>query len=117
ACYPGAGFTVHRRDTSQIATRFGEIPVRRLFTSKGARVEPLTYWVTVGDQAVQGWQGKLVELSYTLTGRIPDGLIFRVSSIDPDQARANKLQDQFINQLLQSLAPADRKRLSGLGDT
>jgi hypothetical protein len=44
-------------------------------------------------------------------------LLFRVSSIDPDQALANKFQDQFINQLLQSVSAADRKRLSGLGDS
>ena len=41
--------------------------------------------VPVGEKAVQGKvQKRLVELSYTLTGRIPDGLLFRVSSIDPD---------------------------------
>jgi EpsI family protein len=117
ACYPGAGFTVHRKEVSHLATPFGEIPVRRLFTSKGSRVEPLTYWVRIGDSAIQEWQWKLVELGYTLTGRIPDGLIFRVSSIDPDQARANQMQDQFINQLLQAVSPAERKRLSGLGDS
>jgi EpsI family protein len=114
-CYPGAGFTLHRRQAAPLVTPFGEIPVRRLFTTKGARAEPLTYWVRIGDRAVEGWQWKLVELSYTLTGRIPDGLIFRVSSIDPDQARANQVQDQFINQLLTTASPADRMRLSGLG--
>jgi len=44
-------------------------------------------------------------------------LLFRVSSIDPDQARANQMHDQFINQLLQAASPAERKRLSGLGDS
>jgi len=62
-------------------------------------------------------QKRLIQLSYTFTGRIPDGLIFRISSIDPDQARANQLQDQFINQLLNAVSPVDRKRLSGLGDS
>jgi EpsI family protein len=117
ACYSAAGFTLHRREASQLTTLFGEIPVRRLFTSKGSREEPLTYWLRVGDIAVEGWQSRLVELSYTLTGHIPDGLLFRVSSIDPDQARANRMQDQFINQLLQAVSPAERKRLSGLGDS
>jgi EpsI family protein len=117
ACYSAAGFTLHRREESRLATLFGEIPVRRLFTSKGPREEPLTYWLKVGDKTVQGWQSRLVELTYTFTGRIPDGLLFRVSSIDPDQARANQMQDQFINQLLQAVSPTERKRLSGLGDS
>jgi len=117
ACYPAQGFALHRKEASLLATPYGNIPVRRLFTSKGSRVEPLTYWLRIGDKAVQGWQSRLVELSYTITGHIPDGLLFRVSSIDADQARANQMQDQFINQLLQAVSPAERKRLSGLGDS
>jgi len=116
-CYSAAGFTLHRREESQLTTPFGEIPVRRLFTTKGSRKEPLTYSVKVGDKAVHRSQSRLVELSYTLTGRIPDGLLFRVSSIDPDEARANQMQDQFIDQLLQAVSPVARKRLSGLGDS
>jgi EpsI family protein len=107
----------HRANPGRLATPFGEIPVRRLFTSKGAREEPVTYWFTMGDRAVQTWNTRLVELSYSLTGRIPDGLLFRVSSIDSDQARANQMQDQFVNQLLQAVSPAERKRLAGFGDS
>jgi len=117
-CYPAQGFTLHRTEASQLATPFGEIPAQRLFASRGPREEPVTYWFTVGDKAVQGkLQKRLVDLRYGLTGQIPDGMLFRDSSIDPDQARANRLQDQFINQLLQAMSPAERKRLSGLGDS
>jgi EpsI family protein len=92
--------------------------VRRLFSTLGARQEPVTYWFTVGDQAVMGTtQKKLVELQFGLTGRVPDGLLFRVSSIDGDQARGNQMQDLFVNQLLQAVPVADRKRLSGLGNS
>jgi hypothetical protein len=51
-----------------------------------------------------------------LTGRIPDGLLFRVSSIDPDPARAWRKQDEFVGQLLAALPPAERWCLSGLGE-
>jgi EpsI family protein len=116
-CYPAQGFTLHRTEASQLVTPFGEIPAQRLFTSRGPREEPVTYWFTVGDKAVQGMlQKRLVDLRYGLTGRIPDGMLFRVSSIDPDQARANRMQDQFVKQLLQAVSPAERKRLSGLGE-
>lgn len=117
ACYSAAGFTLHRREESLLTTPFGEIPVRRLFTSKGSRDEPLTYWLRIGTKAVQGWQSRLVELSYTITGQVADGLLFRVSSIDRDQVLANQMQDQFVNQLLQAVSPAERKRLSGLGES
>jgi len=116
-CYPAQGFVVQSNDSGLLATAFGNIPVRRLFTILGPRQEPLTYWFTVGDRAVQGtMQKRIVELSFGLTGRIPDGMLFRVSSIDPDQSRAYRLQEQFINQLLATVSPAERKRLSGLGE-
>jgi EpsI family protein len=115
ACYIGAGFLVHSREVLRLETQFGSIPVRRLLTSKGRRMEPVTYWIKVGDRAVMPSQAKLVELSYVLTGRIPDGLLFRVSSIDPDRVRANRMHDHFIHQLLQAVPAEDRRRLSGLG--
>lgn len=115
-CYPAQGFTLLRNEASRVATRFGDIAARRLFTTMGPRQEPVTYWFTTGDTVVQGrLQKRLMDLRYGLTGFIPDGMIFRVSSIDSDQARANQFQDQFVNQLLLSVSPAERKRLSGLG--
>lgn len=117
-CYPAQGFAIKKNEAGVLDTPFGIIPVRRLFAVSGARQEPVTYWFTVGDKAVQGkTQKRLQDLKYGLTGRIPDGLLFRVSSIDPDQTRASQMQDRFANQLLQSVSVADRKRLSGLGDS
>ena len=115
-CYPAQGFTLHSSKTLPLTTPFGEIPAQRLYTTLGPRQEPVTYWFTVGDKAVQSkLQKRLVDLRYGLTGQIPDGMLFRVSSIDANQERANQLQDQFVNQLLQAIPPGDRKRLSGLG--
>src|SRR2546427_986902 len=117
-CYPAQGFVVHRSEVGVLATTFGDIPVRRLFTAMGPRQEPVTYWFTVGDKAMEGTlQKRFVELSFGLTGRIPDGMLFRVSSIDVDQARAYQLHNEFISQLLQTVPPAARKRLSGLGQS
>lgn len=117
-CYPAQGFTLIRNEASQIKTRFGEIAAQRLFTTIGPRQEPVTYWFTTGDTVVRGkLQKRLMDLRYGLTGLIPDGMIFRISSIDADQVRANRYQDQFIEQLLQAVPPADRKRLSGLGNS
>ena len=116
-CYPAQGFKLHKTESLQLSTPIGGIPAQRLFTSMGARQEPVTYWFTVGDKAVQTkTQKRLVEMAYGLTGRIPDGLLFRISSIDGDQVRANRYHDQFVNELLQAVPPADRIRLSGLSE-
>lgn len=115
-CYAAQGFVIQSNEAGLLDTASGKIPVRRLFATMASRDEPLIYWFTIGDRAVQGTlEKRLVDLRYGLTGRIPDGMLFRVSSIDPDQAAAYIMQEQFINHLLQALSPPDRTRLSGLG--
>jgi len=115
-CYPAQGFVVQKSSPTVLPTAYGEIPARRLITSMGSRHEPVTYWFTVGGQAVQSKiEKRLVDLRFGLSGRIPDGMIFRVSSIDRNEANAYFLQDQFIGELLGSVSPFERKRLSGLG--
>lgn len=117
-CYPAQGFKLNRIETLPVATPVGTIPAQRLMTSLGSRQEPVTYWFAMGNKTVQSaLQRRLVQLSYGLTGRIPDGLLFRVSSIDPDQSRANRFHDQFVNQLLLAIPEGDRVRLSGLSGT
>ncbi len=116
-CYPAQGFVVRKNEVQLLTVASGTIPVRRIFAVMGARQEPVTYWFTVGDTTVAGsTQKRLVDLRYGLTGRIPDGVLFRVSSIDGDETRAYRMQDRFVDQLLQTLSAAERKRLSGLGD-
>jgi N-acetylglucosaminyldiphosphoundecaprenol N-acetyl-beta-D-mannosaminyltransferase len=116
-CYPAQGFKLHSNVPGVLVTEFGSLPVRRLSTSRGPRQEPVTYWFTVGDRAVEGMLNKrLVEIRYGLTGQIPDGLLFRVSSIDADPQQAYLRHESFVRQLLAALAPVDRRRLSGLGN-
>jgi EpsI family protein len=114
-CYPAQGFVVQSNDAGQLPTPFGAIPVRRLYAIMGPRHEPVTYWFTVGDRVVRSQTEKrIADLRLGLTGRIPDGLLFRVSSIDTQRQRAYEMQQDFVNQLLQTVSADARKRLSGL---
>lgn len=114
-CYPAQGFKLISNVEAPVGTPFGNIAARRLNTSMGARVEPVTYWFTVGDTAVKNkLEKRMVEIKLGLTGQIPDGLLFRVSSIDPSTQRAFVQQDKFVADLLEAVNPTDRQRLSGL---
>lgn len=114
-CYPAQGFTLLRSEPLRLSTPHGDIAARRMQTHQGPRQEPVTYWYTVGNRTVEGnLEAKLQELRLGLSGMIPDGLVFRVSSIDADAARAARRQDEFIRQLLASLSPSERLRLAGL---
>ena len=113
-CYPAQGFQILKNSTDAFSTGNGSIPVKRLVAMQGARNEPITYWTTVGDNvAVTGWKWKLYQLKYGLTGKIPDGLLFRISSIQPDDAVAYRMQDDFARELLGALTPSGRQRIIG----
>jgi EpsI family protein len=115
SCYVAQGFSLLANDTADIGTPFGAIAGRRVSTRMGNRFEPVTYWFTMGDQAVRNrFERRLTELRMGITGQIPDGLLFRVSSIDNDPARAYVEHDRFVGDLLRAVTDGDRARLTGL---
>jgi EpsI family protein len=114
-CYPAQGFKVLSLDDGDLDTSKGAIHVRRLTTNMGQRDEPVTYWLTVGDHVIRNkFDKRMMEFRLMLTGQIPDGLLFRVSSIDKDAKRAFETQQRFVDALMGAV-PADiRRQLSGI---
>jgi len=114
-CYPAQGFTVDSTEVSALDTGFGQISAKRLATHLGSRHEPLIYWFTLGSHNVQSRLSKrIVELKMAITGQIPDGLLFRVSSIDKDTPHAWERQAEFVRDLMAHVTPDARTRLTGL---
>ncbi|MDF1690459.1 MAG: EpsI family protein [Cycloclasticus sp.] len=114
-CYPAQGFQVLSTQNGMVNTAFGDIRVKRMLTVLGNRIEPLTYWTTVGSHVVLGGvETKLAQLGYGFKGQIPDGLIFRVSSITPKAEVGYEMQQSFIRQLFDSISADNRLKLAGL---
>ena len=115
-CYPAQGFKLGTVEDGALPTSYGTIDVRRLTTTLGQRNEPVTYWLTVGDQIIKSnFDKRLAEIRLGLTGQIPDGLLFRVSSIDTDTQRAFTIQQKFAADMLAAVPAETRRQLSGLG--
>ena len=113
-CYVGQGFRLEKAVDGRLAVGGITIPVRRLVTTLGPRNEPITYWVTIGDEAtISTWGRRLVAMRYGMRRRIPDGLLVRVSSIDREEQPAYGVHEQFIAAMLQAVAPGDRMLLIG----
>jgi EpsI family protein len=113
-CYPMQGFQILSIAKSVMATVSGEIPIMRLVAAQGRRVEPITYWIAVGDTVVRGaFEQNLARIRYGLTGTVPDGVLVRVSSISQNEAGAYVLHDQFVSEMLQAMRADDAARLLG----
>lgn len=114
ACYAAQGFEVGEVLPVQLATPYGTIPAKHLLATNGVRSEPITYWIRLGDRTVAtGLEQKLRRLSYTLTGKVPDGMLVRVSSISRDEQDAYRLQRAFIDAMLGAMPAENRVRLIG----
>jgi EpsI family protein len=112
-CYTGNGFQMKDIEIVDLDTGYGIIPVKRIFALMGERREPITYWITIGDTVeVNTLKWKLQQLKYGLTGRVPDGMLFRVSSFG-EKVTAYPLQKEFIKDLLKSISSESRQRLIG----
>jgi EpsI family protein len=113
-CYPAQGLEIISNRTGTMAVEGHELPVRRLRARLGARHEPITYWIVVGDQAVTSGTGmKMVQLRYGLRGLIPDGILVRVSSLDRDADAAFRHHEEFVRALIASVDSPMRQRLLG----
>ena len=113
-CYTAQGFQLAQNVVDRVDTPFGTLPVRRLVAVQGRRHEPLTYWITVGDRAtLPGLGRKLNQIAYGLAGKVADGMLVRISSLDDDPQRAYRLQDAFIRDMLAAIAAEPREHIAG----
>jgi EpsI family protein len=113
-CYPAQGFAIRANQSGTLQVGEREIPVRRLMSALGNRHEPITYWVVVGGEVVTSGIGqKLAQMRYGVRGIVADGMLVRVSNIDPNMSRGHALHEQFLRDLASSLEPAALARVYG----
>lgn len=113
-CYPMQGFQISDMAAGALDTLAGRIPILRMVATQGQRVEPITYWIAVGDTVVRGaLEQNLARLKYGLTGTVPDGILVRVSTISRNSQASYALQKEFIDGMLGAMPPEQAARLIG----
>lgn len=113
-CYSAQGFQIISTEKKLVKTSRSEIPAMQLVAQQGRRNEPITYWVRIGEKIVRGnLEQGLARLSYGLDGYVPDGVLFRVSSISQTNSTAFEAQQAFIEDLLASVPAATKAYLLG----
>jgi EpsI family protein len=116
-CYTAQGFRVTRPLTSKFAYSDAAPPIRltRLVASREDRIEPISYWMRIGyDVSSSNWARQALKLQYGLRGWIPDGALFRVSTLGVSPEESFKVQDRLIHDLLNSVDPETRAFMVGV---
>src|ERR1700677_940307 len=103
-CYAAQGYNISAMSRQVLKTDNATIPIMQMVAQQGARVEPITYWVLIGDKVVRGnLEQGFARVIYGLSGVIPDGLLFRVSTISGDAGDAYATEQAYVNALMQAL--------------
>ena len=113
-CYRAQGFSVGGVERGALSANGRHVDVTRFLAVRGERSEPVTYWFTMGDRVVLGRLERLrVQLAHGLKGRVPDGLLVRVSSLDASPAHAHAAQARFVDALAAAIPQQHASRLVG----
>ena len=115
-CYTAAGFRISNKHGEELNYSQARQPLKltRLIAEREARFEPISYWMRVGDDIATGVVDRqMIRLKYGLRGIIPDGALIRVSTVGLSQELSFKVQDQFIRDFLDAVAPEYRKFFTG----
>lgn len=115
SCYSSQGFIIQNLHEEEIKVTGLPISVRRMTAVFGSRLEQVSYFIRIGDKVISGPPSSLnyARMRMGLKGYISDGLLFRVSEVGDDDKLSNQLNDQFINDLLNALSPAQRIMIVG----
>lgn len=113
-CYRAQGFEVARLGAHRIDVGSSAPLAQRLVAVYGARVEPISYWVTLDEIAtLPGLGRKLQQLRFGLAGWIADGMLVRISSFGAPDAGTFALHGRFARALAAAMDPSVRRRYFG----
>jgi EpsI family protein len=114
--YTAQGFRVTRPVTSMFtwSPSAPSIELTRLIATREDRLEPISYWMRIGyDVTNSNFERQLLKVEYGLRGWIPDGALFRVSTIGVSAEMSFKIQEKFIRDLLNAAPPETRAFMVG----
>lgn len=114
-CYYASGFSIDMSkplDISLGPQRF--VAARAVRASQGSRIENIVYWTRIGEEMPQSWTGQRISMTKAnLEGFLADGLLLRMSIINPNTELATAQMEGFVKDLLRSTSPETRRLLIG----
>lgn len=114
-CYRSVGFDIEGMADMDVQLPAGNvIPATRVLTRNRHRAEIVTYWMRIGPTVVRGLMGQqLARMEASFARQVPDGVLFRISTIGEAGPKTDELHVRFLNAFLAELAPDELEFLVG----
>lgn len=113
-CYPAGGYSLSETRPVPFQAMGRTIPANIFSATGPQQTEQVAYFTRVGSSFPRSWaEQRLGVIRANLAGRIPDGMLLRVSLYDTDQHRALGTLAPFTDEFLGACPPPLRKLLIG----
>lgn len=110
-CYPAGGFRLSPIVPRAIAANNVRFTANQLTATAPGRIEQIIYWTRVGDQMPASWRAQKIAVAIdNLKGKIPDAVLVRISTVDPDEEAAFARLQRFVTAMVDAL-PANRRNV------
>lgn len=112
-CYPASGYRLVKNVAHDVPIAGPTQPRGRYIVAENSlRREQLIYWTRLGHYFPMRWSEQRIAVAReNLAGRIPDGVLVRMSTLDTGDART--LLDDFSRVLFAAVPPQMKKVLVG----
>lgn len=105
-CYTAGGYRLSPAPPQQIPIGPKVLTTTSLDATAEGRTEHIAYWTRVGDRMPLSWKGQRWAVAeQNLRGIIPDAILIRISSVNPDAGAARAAIEGFTRAMVESVAP------------
>lgn len=114
-CYPAAGYELLDNHFEPLAVGRGlTVPAHFISTRSSSRHEQLIYWTRIGNAfPTRWWEQHVAVAQENLIGRVPDGMLIRISTAATSDKEAIAVLRQFALAMMALLSPVARRVLLG----
>ncbi len=114
-CYPAFGFALLESAPAPIQLSPDAIVSgRRLTAQSTVRTEHIAYWTRIGEALPQtSDEQRTAKLKLALRGVIPDGILVRISNLEPTPGEGFLLNQRFAAELVGAMSAVGRRALVG----
>jgi EpsI family protein len=114
-CYPAAGYELLANSFDPIDVGGGlTVPAHFISARSNSRHEQLIYWTRIGNAfPTRWWEQHVAVAQENLIGRVPDGVLVRISTAAQTDKDAIAVLEYFMRTLVPLLSPLARRVLFG----
>jgi EpsI family protein len=111
-CYPSSGFPIISTGQTEISYDDRKLSGRELVADRGGLRERIIYWIRVGNFFPTTWREQRIDMALeNLTGSVPDGVLFRVSTLENRGDNTSEALRDFIKAFLDEVTPSFRQKV------